>query len=312
MTQLELPGKLARHFVDLFGDDGRAWLEQLPAIIAGCEHEWSVTALSPLDNLSYNYIAPATRADGSDVILKIGMPNPELITEIDALLRFDGRGCVRLLAFDRERGALLLEWLRPGRPLADLGDDEEATRIAARTMRQLWRPVPSRHAFPTTARWAEGLDRMRRHFHGGTGPLPTLLVEKAERLFSELLASMEQPVLLHGDLHHWNILSARRQAWLAIDPKGVVGEPAYEVGAFLRNIAPHLRTPSRLGGRSSDRRIIARRVDVLAEELGFERERLLGWGLAQAILSAWWSIEDHGRGWEWAVYCAQLIDEVIT
>ncbi len=286
------------------------WLGSLPDIIAECERAWLLTAMPPLDNLSYNYIAPAIRADGSDVILKVGVPNPELTTEIEALLRFDGRGCARLLAFDRDRGALLLERLRPGEPVAKLADDEQATRIAARIMRQLWRPAPPNHPFPTIARWAAGLDRMRHRFDGGTGPLPKPLVEKAEQLFAELLDSMQQPVLLHGDLHHWNILSAERQPWLAIDPKGVVGEPAYEVGALLRNMAPHLLAQT--NRRSHLRRIVARRVDILADELGFDRERLLGWGLAQAILSAWWSIEDHGQGWEWAVHCAKLTDEVMT
>jgi streptomycin 6-kinase len=64
----------------------------------------------------------------------------------------------------------------------------------------------------------------------------------AESLFRELIASSESPVLLHGDLHHFNILSARRQPWLAIDPKGVAGEPAYEPGALLRNPNPELCT----------------------------------------------------------------------
>ena len=163
------------------------------------------------------------------------------------------------------------------------------------------------------AQWrAAGLDRMRHRFDGGTGPLPRPLVETAERLFAELLNSMQQPVLLHGDLHHWNILSAERQPWLAIDPKGIVGEPAYEVGAILRNMAPHLLAQTQPHGRSHWRQIIARRADILADELGFDRERLLDWGLAQAILSAWWSIEDHGHGWQWAVHCAQLIDEIRT
>jgi streptomycin 6-kinase len=301
LIQTEIPGSLAGHIVDLFGDDGRVWLEHLPATIAGCEQIWSLTVLPPFDNLSYNYVAPAVRADGLNAILKIGVPNPELSTEIEALLRFDGRGSVRLLAVDRERGALLLERLKPGRPLADLADDEQATHIAAQVMRELWHPVPPGHSFPTVARWAAGLDRMRLHFDGGTGPLPRPLVEKAERLFADLLASMQQPVLLHGDLHHWNILSAERRPWLAIDPKGVVGEPAYEVGALLRNLSP------RLLELPQPSRIVARRLDILAEDLGFDRERLLSWGLAQAILSAWWSIEDHGQGWEWAVYCAELL-----
>jgi streptomycin 6-kinase len=299
------PTGLARNVVDLFGDVGVAWLERLPSTIAECEERWCLVALPPLDGASYNYVAPAIRADGAEVMLKIGVPSPELVTEIEALLFYDGRGSVFLLAADRSRGALLLEWLRLGASLWSVRDDEEATRIAARVMRQLWPPAPPGHSFPTVKRWAAGLARMRGHFDGTTGPLPRALVQKAEGLFAELLDTMEDAVLLHGDLHQGNILSAQRQPWLAIDPKGIVGEPAYEVGALLRNIS------TRQLEQSQPRRLVARRADILAEELGFDRTRLLGWGLAQAVLAAWWCIEDHGEGWERFIRCAKLIDEAM-
>jgi streptomycin 6-kinase len=197
---------------------------------------------------------------------------------------------------------MLLERLSPGTPLADLADDEAATAIAAEVMRQLWRPVPPDHPFPTVERWAEGMQRLRAEFGGGVGPFPPKLVEQAERLFADLLGSMDTPVLLHGDLHHWNILAAARQPWLAIDPKGLVGEPAYEVGALLRNkldVAPDIK------------RLTVRRVDQLAEALGFDRARLLSWNLAQAVLSAWWSYEDHGSGWEEMVEFAEMLADLV-
>jgi streptomycin 6-kinase len=112
---------------------------------------------------------------------------------------------------------------------------------------------------------------------------------------------MAPPVLLHGDLHHHSILSAERQPWLALDPKGVVGEPAYEVGAFLRNPLPWLLD------QPDPRRVMARRLDQLAGDLGFDRARLLSWGLAQAVLSAWWSFWDHRHGWEGGLACAELL-----
>ena len=257
----------------------------------------------PFENLSYNYIAPAVRANGEQAILKICIPNVELTTEIEALRSYDGRGCVKLLAANHKLGAMLLERIKPGTQLLCVSDDDAATRIAAQVMLQLWRPVPDDHPFPTVARWAQGFERMRQHYAGGTGPLPPDLVEQAEALFTELLGSMETAVLLHGDLHHENILHAERQPWLAIDPKGVLGEPAYEVGALLRNIKPQLlkNTPAH--------QILTRRVDILAEELGFERECMLAWGLAQAVLSACWCLEENLDCCEWAIYSAEQIDE---
>jgi streptomycin 6-kinase len=297
-----LSSEFARTMMSLYGAEGVEWLDLLPGLIAESERRWSITVGPPLDSLSYNYVAPAVDRHGRALMLKLGVPNPELLTEIEALRIYDGRGCVQLLAADCERGALLLERLEPGVALsAYVDDDERATSIAAGVMRQLWRPVPPEHPFPSVARWAAGLGRLRKRFDGATGPLPSALVERAEDLFRALIASMAEPVLVHGDLHHDNILAAEREPWLAIDPKGVVGEPAYEVGALLRNPFPEILS------MPQPARILDRRVDQLTSELGFDRDRILGWALAQAVLSAWWCIEDKVPCWEDAIACAELL-----
>ncbi len=288
----EIPETLARIILELHGPAGVEWMERLPSILEECARRWSLTIGPAFEPLSYNFVAPALRSDGKAVVLKVGFPNPELNTEIEALRLFDGRGSVLLLDADAQKGLLLLERLAPGRHLSTVADDRRATTIAAQLMLQLWRPPPPRHTFPTIEKWAAGLKRLRSTFDGGCGPFSRILVETAEALFLELIASSQQPVLLHGDLHHGNILSAERQPWLALDPKGVIGEAAYEVGSLLRNPMPQLLHEPHPG------RLLARRADQLAEELGFERERLVNWGLAQAVLSAWWSYEDHGHGWE--------------
>ncbi len=295
-----LPDNFIRTITDLFDKRGLAWLENLPALIADCEHRWSLKALPPFE-LSYNYVAPAIRADGTEVVLKLGVPDGALTDEMTALRLWNGHGIVQLLDYDPEQGIMLLERLQPGTPLVAVEDDEEATRIFAGVARQLWIPAPAVHNFDTPQTWAEGMKRLRKRFGGGAGPLPAKIVETAESLFADLLSSQADPVLLHGDLHHWNILSATRLPWLALDPKGIVGEPCYEVGAWLRNPVGHLFN------QPSPSRLLARRVAILAEELGFDRRRILGWGVAQAVLSAWWSIEDHGQGWEEAVAIAEFL-----
>jgi len=286
------------------GEAGAAWLQRLPALLDECAQRWSLT-LGPPFELSYNYAAPATRADGTKAVLKAGFPGPELRTEIAALRLYNGDGMVRLLEAVPEQGAFLLERLEPGTMLATLTDDEEATTIGAAIMRRLWRPAPADHPFPSVADWARGMERLRARFGGGTGPFPTAIVEEAESLFADLLASTTDPVLLHGDLHHYNILRAEREPWLAIDPKGIVGDRGYEVGMFLLN-------PFDFREQPNPQQIMERRVYLLAEELGIERERVRGWGVAQAVLSAWWTVEENGNDWESALFCAELLSAVKT
>jgi streptomycin 6-kinase len=269
------------------------WLKRLPDILAECELRWALTIGSPFPDLTYgtyNYIAPATRADGTEIIVKAGFPDREIQTEIDALRLYGGRGSVFLVDSDGDLGVMLIERLRPGAMLASVEDDVQATSIAASVMKRLRRRVTEEEAslFPSVGDWARGLGKLRQRYSGETGPLPKMLVEQAEGLFAELLPSMGEPVLLHGDLHHYNILTAEREPWLAIDPKGVIGEAEYETGALLRNPAPYVTTWQDLD------RLMARRIEQLAEELGFDRERIRGWAIAQAVLSAWWHVEDAG------------------
>ena len=239
--------------VEVYGETGREWLQRLPDLLTHCAARWALTLEPPFDPLTYNYAAPAVRADGTRVVLKVGVPCRELATEVEALRLFDGQGAVRLLDADADKGILLLERLMPGAPLLSVPDDGQATGIAASVMQGLRRPAPAGHTFPTVAEWFAGLARLRAQFDGGTGPFSTRLVEEAEALSAELIQSTAETALLHGDLHHGNILRAGRAPWLAIDPKGVVGDPAFEPSAFLLNPVPQPAESSGAASRSSPR-----------------------------------------------------------
>lgn len=296
-----VPDNLVRVARELRGDAGLVWVEHLPALLARCAERWSLTLDGAFPSLSYSYAAPVRRADGRAAVLKVCYPDRAFRSEVAALQVYDGRGAVRVLALSQEDGAVLLERLVPGTPLTSVEDDRAATRVAITLMRELWRPAPPGSDFASVADWSVGLHRLRRRFGGASGPLSVHLLDRAEHLFSELIASQTAPVVLHGDLHHGNILSAAPDRWLAIDPKGVVGEPAYEVGAFLRNPLPDLLTTA------NPRATLARRLDQFAAELSLDRARLRDWGLAQAVLAACWVIEDHGHGWEPAMAVAEVL-----
>jgi streptomycin 6-kinase len=299
-----IPEDFACFMIELFGEEGRAWLDRLPAILAACEERWNLTIGAPVDNLSFNYVAPAVLANGTEVIVKTGLTD-EFPSQPRALRHFDGHGMVQLLAYDERDAAMLLERLKPGTSLRAVEDDEVAISAAADVMREIWRPLPWEHyPFPTVCDWGKGFARLRAQYDGSTGPFPPAIFDKAEKLYAELSATMAEPVLLHGDLHQDNILSAEREPWLAVDPKGVIGEPVFETGALLRNFWPDILSIP------NPKSLMARRIDQLSAELGFDRERIYDWGFSQAVLSVLWSIEDKGKLEYEGLYFVELLDAI--
>ena len=286
--------ELVKNVTEAWGQAGADWLERLPALVAEIEERWSVRASEPFD-LSYNYVASAVRADGAEVVLKLGVPNDHHRRELEALRIFSGRGAVRLLIGDPDRGAMMLERLKPGAPLGEVPDDEQATSIAAGVMRRLWRPAPSEHRFPEVSEYGGGLKWLQGQLDV-TGPLPKPLVVRAEAMLRELLEERNEPVVLHGDLHPWNILSAEREPWLAIDPQGLVGDSAYELGPFIYSLPLPHEHPAR---------VLARRLDQLAEELGFERGRIMNAAMPRTVLAAW--PEGAAEVWDVPLACAELL-----
>lgn len=283
-------------------DGGEEWLASLPDLIAQCESRWAITVGAPF-TLSYNFAAAASGANGEKLVLKLGVPRPELTREMQALRVYDGRGICRLIEVDEAIGALLLERVQPGDMLSTLGDPNEAARIGAIAMRQLQQPVPAQHGFRHVREWADGLGRLRVMFEGGTGPLPEHLVNSAETIFTHLFSTADNDVLLHGDLHHFNILSDSSSplGWRVIDPKGMVGELGYETGTFIHN---HYGV---YGKRHNPAQLIDSCIEIISAELDIPARRIRQHAFAQSILSAFWTVEDIGNGWQPAIEFATLL-----
>ncbi|MDQ6673573.1 MAG: aminoglycoside phosphotransferase family protein [Chloroflexota bacterium] len=298
---LRVPAAFARCIRDSFGADGQVWLQGLAALLADLAAEWELSIGAPFE-LSYNYVVAAKQRDGTPAVLKIGVPRAEIRREQSALSLYAGDGACRVIRSDFERCAMLLERVEPGEMLVRLvrADDEQATRIGARLLRKLWRPVPA-EACPTlrpVSEWFAAFDRHRQAYDG-PGPLPRRVFDAGVAAATTLLDSAPAPVLLHGDFHHYNVLSARREDWLAIDPKGMTGDRGYDVGPFMCNPRPS-------DGPLSPA-MLQRRLDILAEELEYDRARLRDWSIAHAVLSACWSAEDHSTGWQAAVNVAEML-----
>jgi streptomycin 6-kinase len=215
-------------------------------------------------------------------VLKISPDLDETRAEIAALTLWYGRGAVRPLESDRSLGALLLERVEPGTMLAELAahDDDAATRVAAGVLRELWRPATAGDGLRSLESWCGAFDRNRSALRAGVDGFPRPLFERADALRARLLASTRAPVVLHGDLHHFNVLHADTGAWLAIDPKGLVGDRCFDVCQFLRNPKPEPLEVNR------------RRLGIFCAELKLDPERAREWCLVHAVLDACWSFED--------------------
>jgi streptomycin 6-kinase len=198
---------------------------------------------------------------------------------------FDGCGVVR--ALDHVGGAVLLERLEPGDSLVSmvLNDrDDQATAILAEVIDRLPACAPT-GGFATVQEWSGAFDRYKA---SGGGDIPRPLIDAAQDTYAQLCTSQSQPRLLHGDLHHYNVLLDTGRGWLAIDPKGVIGELEYEIGAALRN-------PSERPDVFAAPSVIRRRVDRFARALNLDPGRILAWAFAQAVLATVWAVEDGPR-----------------
>lgn len=265
---------------------GARWLAELPALVAACARQWSLRLSAPFEPATASYVAPATAADGTPVVLKVNFPEPETAEEGDALAHYGGDGAVRLLAHDRDRCALLLERCAPGDRLWSVASEPEANRAAAAVLRRLWRaPAPGagfRSLAADAAGWAEELPRAWER-HGR--PFSRALLDEALAHLRDLPPSQPRLVVAHQDLHGGNVLRATRRPWLAIDPKPVAAEPAFDVASLLRDRREELRR------EPAPRRRLARRLDQLVDELDLDRERARGWALAHALA---WAFDARG------------------
>jgi streptomycin 6-kinase len=224
------------------------------------------------------------RRGGEALVLKLLAPGADEWRSGEVLAHWDGRGAVRLI--EQAPGAVLIERASPGvdlTPQVEAGRDDEATAILCEVMAQLERPAPDGANFRTIADWGRGFERNRPAALalGMDGDL----IDRAAALFDGLCATQADPIVLHGDLQHFNVVCDAKRGWLAIDPKGILGEAAYESGAMLRN-------PMTLAHFCADPANIERRARMICTRLGHPYARIVGWCFSQWVLSALWAIED--------------------
>lgn len=278
-----LPRDLVVNVRSMCGPRGEEWLGCLPQLVLELERTWDITAGKVFTTAGINYVAPATRVNGELCVLKLGPPydNAEFASEIAFLRSRNGAGCVKLLDERREQRAMLIERAVPGETMDVIYDEREPECVAPAigVLRELTENVgdPAVEAIRLDD-WFANLHRAR-----GTA-FPSQYVERAIDIYDRLGKSNVS--YIHGDFHPRNIVSATREPFLVIDPKGIVGSLGYEIAVFLNNFhwwqdeKPDIKERLRVAVRQ------------FAGAFGFTERDLREWAFAQMVLSAWWTFDE--------------------
>jgi streptomycin 6-kinase len=248
------------------------WLERVPDLLSECAEEWGLRLGEPYPAGAAGYVVRAELPDGAPVVLKIIYPHREAEHEAAALAAWDGDGAVRLLDYDEDRWAMLLERCEPGTLLARI-DPNEAVGVLIGLLPRIWLEAtePFRTLADEAAWW---VDYLPGEWETAGRPFERSLLEDVIGRLESLSASQGEQVLLHQDLHGDNVLAAEREPWLVIDPKPLIGEREFAIAPIVRDFE--------LG---HSRRETLHRFDRLTSELGLDRERARGWTAGQTI--AW-------------------------
>ncbi len=253
--------------------EGAVWLSRLPELVTRSVQRWGLVLDHPFEDGASGWAAPARDGRGRDVVLKIAFPHDEARHEAAALGAWDGGGAPALLDHDADDWALLLERVVPGTPLS--GTPAEQLEAGALVARRLYEaPGAAALMVPPMAEvcaaWADVLEH-RGALHG--------VDVRAAAALLRTLPAPDPGVVVHGDLNPGNILRVGADRWLAIDPKPMRGDPAYDLWPLLEQVDDPFRY---------DDSVLTRRVCLVADLLGLDPRRVAAWGRARATESAMW------------------------
>ena len=271
-----------------FREEGEAWLRELPDILEQCRDKWGLTLGTTSEEIKANYVGYVELPTGEEAVLKVGVPHRDFSTEMEALAIYDGRGINRLIDHDKELNAMLLERIRPGKMLSSISDKKKQAGAAAKIMVDLQSvPPPTGHTLPHFMEWVESAHGDAK---GCVDPERARgYLDQFPRVRAIMQAFMSEPEpqkLLHGDLHHYNILEDERRGWIAIDPKGVIGATCLDIGRFIGN------TVDEDVPRSEKRRQVIEALEIFSSTLGETFERVCLGAFVDKIVGCSWGLKD--------------------
>lgn len=272
---------LKKTIINANGQAGERWYNNLLYTIKNLATHWSLSNIQPVLNMSWNYVAFAEQNDHR-VVLKISADAKTIEHEYQALHHFSGVGVIKIIDYYPKLQALLLEQAVPGCLLKNdhSHDIQTVMQIYADVVKKLSLPTPAEHTFQHAKDWCKVIDDMN------DPRIPTKYIHKAKEIRKWLFDIVTHEYICHGDLHLENIIKHEKQ-WLAIDPKGIVGEMAFEAAAFdLLNEDEN--------NISDVTNLLKERIQQLASALSLNEERLKAWIFLRIMLSIQWSVEDKG------------------
>lgn len=298
MRQVEVPDPVRRTAM-AGGAACMRWLDGLGQLITELEQVWDVTVGATLTGGTASLVAEATMADGTLAAVKLAMPHERdgreaLALEARTLRLVDGRGCVRLLAYDAERGASLLE--RLGRQVDELGlPVTRQMEIICTSLAQLWAVPVGDVELPTLDTKGRWLAEFSVDTWEALGrPCTERVIERAVEYADRRVAALDpaRAVLLHGDAHAWNTLEAPGDpdGFKLIDIDGLVGEPEYDLAIPMREFTDELLAGDALGQGLA-------RAQWLAEHTGLDEQRIWEWGYVERVSTGLLCLHESHTDW---------------
>lgn len=259
------------------------WLDSLPETVSHLCSRWGIELEPGIPDTVITLVLFGRSPELGEVVIKSSPLADEFRAEATALRLAAGADVPRLYDAEFAHSAMVTERIVPGTQLRDIPmSDEEATRLAASLVRGFWRPVEDPTGLHPLRRW------MRALFDWTPRPeqIASDLVEQAQELASTLLAGSTRMSLLHGDYQHHNLLQRASGAWTIIDPKGLYGDPGFDIAAWMYN-------PSWVSERSDYLNLATRRIAICSDEWGIPEDELAAWAYVGTVLNVCnWATSD--------------------
>ena len=262
------------------------WLHALPDTVADVCSRWEITLDLDIPDTFITLVLLGHSNRLGPVVIKSSPLADEFRAEATALGLAASSNVARQYDVDLDRSVMVIERIVPGTQLKEVAmSDDDATRLAATTVATMWRPVPDPSQLVPLRHWMRALFNWSPRENW----VATDLIADAQVLAKELLDRSTRTSLLHGDFQHQNLLRRESGDWAIIDPKGLYGDPGFEVAAWMYN-------PSGVVEQEDYLDVVRRRLEICSAIWGIDQRDLIAWAYAGAVLSACWYPDDDAPG----------------